>query len=84
MSQEQKLSEAEMGLLKNLQTEFEQTSAQLGQIETQIVAINQQKKTLVSKLEGIYKEEAELSEKLKEKYGEGNINLESGVFTPTK
>ena len=84
MSQEQKLSEAEMGLLKNLQTEFEQTSAQLGQIETQIVAINQQKKTAVSKLEGIYKEEAELSEKLKAKYGEGNINLESGVFTPTK
>jgi len=84
MSKEQKLSEAEIGLLKNLQTEFEQTSAQLGQVETQIVAINTQKKSLVSKLEGIYKEEADLSEKLKGKYGEGNINLSSGVFTPSK
>ena len=69
---------------KRLQKEFEQTSAQLGQIETQIVAINQQKNKLVSKLEGIYNEEASLSDKFKEKYGEGNINLQSGVFTPTK
>ena len=44
MSQEQKLTEAEIGLLKNLQKEFEQMSAQIGQVETQIVAINQQKK----------------------------------------
>ena len=47
MSQEQKLSEAEIGLLKNLQNDYEQTVAQLGQIESQIVAINQQKDSLL-------------------------------------
>ena len=84
MSQEQKLSEAEIGLLKNLQSEFEQTSAQIGQIETQIVAINQQKKKLVEKLEKMYDEEADITVKLKDKYGDGNIDLQSGIFKPSK
>lgn len=84
MSQEQKLSEAEIGLLKNLQKEYEQISVQLGAIETQIVAINTQKEQLVNKLKGVYEEELELTNKLKEKYGDGNVDLSSGVFTPAK
>ena len=84
MSQEQKLSEAEIGLLKNLQKEYEQISVQLGAIETQIVAINTQKEKLVNKLKGVYEEELELTNKLKEKYGDGNVDLSSGVFTPAK
>ena len=84
MSQETTLSEAEIGLLKNLQIEFEQTVAQLGQIESQIVAINQQKDSIVEKLKSVYAEETELAAKLKDKYGDGNVNLQSGIFTPTK
>ena len=70
--------------LKNLQQEFEQTVAQLGQIESQIVAINQQKDSLVEKLKGVYKEENDLAAKLKDTYGDGNIDLASGIFTPSK
>ena len=84
MSQEQKLTEAEIGLLQNLQKEYEQMSVQLGAIETQIVAINTQKETVVEKLKGVYKEELEITNKLKEKYGDGNVDLSSGVFTPAK
>ena len=84
MSQEKKLTEAEIGLLKNLQQEFEQTVAQLGQIESQIVAINQQKDSQVEKLKGVFAEEQDLAAKLKDKYGDGDINLQSGIFTPTK
>ena len=84
MSQEQKLSEAEIGLLKNLQNDYEQTVAQLGQIESQIVAINQQKDSLVEKLKGVFAEEQDLAAKLEDKYGDGDINLQSGIFTPTK
>ena len=84
MSHEQKLSEAEIGLLTNLQKEYEQMSVQLGAIETQIVAINTQKEAVVEKLKGVYKEELEVTNKLKEKYGDGNVDLSSGVFTPAK
>ena len=84
MSEETKLSEAEIGLLTNLQTEYNNLSTQLGQIETQIVAINQNKKQLVEKLEGVFNEENDLAAKLKEKYGDGNINIQTGVFTPLK
>ena len=84
MSETKKLSEAEIGLLKELQKEFEQVSVALGQMETQVVAINVQKKALVEKLEGIYEEEKSLSDKLKGKYGDGTIDLSSGVFTPVQ
>ena len=84
MSNQTKLSEAEIGLLKNLQKEYEQISVQLGAIETQIVAINTQKETLVEKLKGVYTEELEVTNTLKEKYGDGNVDLSSGVFTPVK
>lgn len=84
MSEQKKLSEAEIGLLKNLQKDFEKLSSQLGQIETQKVAINQQKKALVEKLENVYTEELEMADKLKAKYGDGNIDLASGIFTPVK
>ena len=84
MSEQKKLSEAEIGLLKNLQKDFEKLSAQLGQIETQKVAINQQKKALVEKLENVYTEELEMADKLKAKYGDGNIDLASGIFPPVK
>ena len=70
--------------MKNLQEEFNATSAQLGQIETQIVAINVQKAALVKKLENIYKEEADLADKLKDTYGDGTVDIASGIFTPVK
>ena len=56
----------------------------MGQIESQIVAINQQKDSLVEKLKGVFAEEQDLAAKLKDKYGDGDINLQSGIFTPTK
>ena len=84
MANATKLSEAEIGLLKNLQEEFNATSAQLGQIETQIVAINVQKEAVVEKLKNIYKEEAELADKLKDTYGDGTVDIGSGIFTPVK
>jgi flagellar biosynthesis chaperone FliJ len=83
MSQK-KLTEAEIGLLKNLQTEFDTVKSNLGQIETQLQSVLLQKETAVEKLKTIFTEEQELADKLKDKYGEGTVDLANGVFTPAE
>ena len=77
-----KLSDAEVGLLKQLQTEFDTTRTTLGQLETQLQSILIQKDIEVDKLKSIFKEEQELADTLKAKYGEGTVDLAQGVFTP--
>lgn len=81
---QKKLTEAEIGLLKNLQTEFDNVKSNLGQIETQLQSVLLQKETAVEKLKTIFTEEQELADKLKDKYGEGTVDLANGVFTPAE
>ena len=79
-----KLTEAEIGLLKSLQSDFDTAKSDLGQIETQLQSILVQKDSVVEKLKSIFKEEQELAAKLKDKYGEGVVDLTKGVFTPAE
>ena len=81
---QKKLTEAEIGLLKNLQTEFDNVKSNLGQIETQLQSVLLQKDAAVEKLKTIFTEEQELADKLKDKYGEGTVDLANGVFTPAE
>ena len=81
---QKKLTEAEIGLLKNLQAEFDNVKSNLGQIETQLQSVLLQKETAVEKLKTVFTEEQDLADKLKDKYGEGTVDLANGVFTPSE
>jgi len=50
-------------------------------INLQLDQINAAKKQLFDALELLKKQEFELIEKLKEKYGDGQINIDEGTFT---
>ena len=81
---QKKLTEAEIGILKNLQAEFDNVKSNLGQIETQLQSVLLQKETAVEKLKTVFTEEQDLAGKLKDKYGEGTVDLANGVFTPAE
>ena len=81
---QKKLTEAEIGLLKNLQAQFDNVKSNLGQIETQLQSVLLQKETAVEKLKTVFTEEQDLADKLKDKYGEGTVDLANGVFTPAE
>ena len=81
---QKKLTEAEIGLLKNLQAEFDNVKSNLGQIETQLQSVLLRKETAVEKLKTVFTEEQDLADKLKDKYGEGTVDLANGVFTPAE
>tara|TARA_R110002167_G_scaffold124253_3_gene303603 strand:+ start:3460 stop:3711 length:252 start_codon:yes stop_codon:yes gene_type:complete len=79
----QKLSKEEVAELKKLQGEGNQIQYSLGQIH--VAKYNLKKQTILfeEKLDNLRKDEKKLADKLTEKYGEGNIDLEKEEFTKT-
>ena len=78
-----------MKSLRELQDSYTQKQAELGQVSVQRILLNQQLDALEEKqtfLENEYKkiqqQEQDLVKKLNEKYGAGQLDPESGVFTP--
>ncbi len=69
-----KLSESELQELKKLQDKGNELIFSLGQIEAQ-------KTTLFSQLQEIQDGRNKIGKELQDKYGDGNIDLESGEFT---
>ena len=88
--QETKFSEEELKSLQDLQNSYQQKQLQFGQLEVQRLLVSQQLEQLdnaKAKLEVEYGEvqetERKLVQSLNEKYGPGNLDPATGVFTPT-
>jgi len=77
----QKLSEEEVQKIKDFQNESNNLTYSLGQIEVQKLILENQKQDLISQLNKSQQLQEEFSTSLQEKYGNGNINLETGEFT---
>jgi DNA repair exonuclease SbcCD ATPase subunit len=87
--QETKFSEEELKSLQDLQNSYQQKQLQFGQLEVQRLLVSQQLDQLdnaKTKLEVDYGEVQETERKLvadlNEKYGPGNLDPATGVFTP--
>ena len=74
------LSQEELNNLATLQQQQDNFIIQLGQIEYQISTLEKQKKNIKQNIESFEKNQIELGAQLKQKYGEGTVNLESGEF----
>ena len=88
--QETKFSEEELKSLQDLQNSYQGKQLQFGQLEVQRLLVTQQLDALDSakaQLEVEYGEvqetERTLVQSLNEKYGPGNLDPATGVFTPT-
>ena len=79
-----KFTEEELGQLKTLRTRYADISHELGQLHLNQHAINKRKSTLEADIDGIQDSERLLAGELKTKYGEGSIDIDTGVFIPTK
>ena len=86
---ETKFSEEELTSLRNLQDGYSEKSAQFGQLKVQKLLVQQQLDALEStevQMESDYsalqEKEREIVKELNEKYGPGNLDPTTGVFTP--
>ena len=89
MADDIKFTEEEMKSLRDLQDSYTKKQAELGQVSVQRILLNQQlddlnkrESDLQSKYVEIQQQEQDLVKKLNEKYGTGQLDPESGVFTP--
>ena len=74
------LSQEELDNLASLQKQQNDFVLQLGQIEYQISTLEKYKQNLKHNIESFESKQAEVGNQIKEKYGEGTVNLENGEF----
>jgi chromosome segregation ATPase len=89
MSEVKKLTEEEIAKIKELQSQYNRFVFELGSMETQLAEVAYHKATLEEEKSNILEDiktlgtkERELLATLQEKYGNGNINIETGEITP--
>lgn len=75
-----KLTEQELQQIKELQQQQETLISNFGQIEYQIQVLELQKEKFIEQLEQIRIKETEVAKELSQKYGNGSIDLEKGIF----
>ena len=82
MSEKKVLNEEEINEIKGVKESFQILVGQVGEIEIGIMNLNKRKEELGIELVKIQEEEKNIALKLEEKYGKGNISLETNEFTP--
>ena len=91
MSEKVKFSDEELKDLEQLQNDYSQKQVELGQVHVQRLLLNQQIEELRNKQSALEQEyiqiqgrEKQLVDALNQKYGPGQLDPETGVFTPAK
>ena len=76
------LSQNELNEIVQLRNEFANVFASIGSTQSRIKELEEENETNYISLKEIQKKEEVLFEKLKNNYGEGNIDLITGEFKP--
>ena len=82
MSKSKVLTEKEIENIKKVREDFQILINSVGDVEVAIMNLNKRKKELSKELENIQEKESQIAIELENKYGKGNISLETGEFTP--
>ena len=90
MSEEvKKLTEEEIVKIKEMQSQYNKFVFELGSIEAQLAEMathkafmDSEKSNVLNDIKKLTEREKELLTSLQEKYGTGNINIETGEVTP--
>jgi hypothetical protein len=84
------LEQSELDEVKDLQGKYTdvilrmgQASLQVDQIETALDELKEKKEGLVQEHQVLRTTETEMVQRLTEKYGNGNLDVNTGVFTPS-
>ena len=85
-----KLDKEHLDAIQDLQQRFATNASWLGSVaielkmlERQQTQTESQQDELIAQFDKLRQEEQQLIESLKERYGEGEINIAQGTFTPT-
>ena len=80
MSKKIKLSEEELKILREYQKKQNAITFYLGQVDIQKAFLEGQRSSILDGLADLQEKSNKTAKELQEKYGEGNIDLETGEF----
>tara|TARA_B100001175_G_scaffold310243_1_gene313026 strand:- start:659 stop:934 length:276 start_codon:yes stop_codon:yes gene_type:complete len=90
MADETKFTDDELKSLQELQESYQEKQAELGQLSVQRILQNQRTEAIEIRTQEVEQEYAEVQQKerdlvktLNDKYGPGQLDPQTGVFTPT-
>ena len=78
------LTNDEVSSLKDLKKQYRDLTEATGIIEMQSLNLELKKEQIKEKLKSLQQKEIKLAKELEDKYGNGEISLESGEFLPNK
>lgn len=82
MSEKIKFTDEEIKQVNEFQKQYNEIVIKLGQIDVSLLSLEKQKEETIALYKKIQEEQAIFSEKLKNIYGEGVLNPQTGEFTP--
>lgn len=77
-----KLTQEELQQVTDIQNKYQAVSQELGNIELQKIALETRRQAAEDFLLQLQQEEKQVADSIQEKYGKGNLNLNTGEFTP--
>ena len=84
MPEEVKFTEEELKQVQNIQTSYQNIQIQFGQLKLAQIRLDEQEIELENSLKSIQEKEKTFLDSITDKYGQGSLNPETGVFTPEK
>jgi hypothetical protein len=79
-----KFTKEELDKLETLQNKIDTLTVRFGSLQIAKIKLGEQESLLTTELSNLQKEETTIAKALTTKYGKGNLNLETGEFTPTE
>jgi hypothetical protein len=83
MSKKVQLTSEELKSLEEQGGKMDKLTLDLGQIDIQKAILEGKRNEILEKIASIQGSSNKIAKELQDKYGDGNINLETGEFTPT-
>tara|TARA_Y100000816_G_C25775449_1_gene406873 strand:+ start:221 stop:484 length:264 start_codon:yes stop_codon:yes gene_type:complete len=84
MPEEVKFTEEELKNVQDIQKSYVNVQNQFGQLKMAQIKLDEQEVELEEALKQIQTEEKKFLDGITSKYGQGTLNPETGVFTPTE
>ena len=84
MPEEVKFTEEELIQVQKIQQSYSSVQNQFGQLKLAQIRLDNDEVALEDALKSIQDEEKKFLDGITEKYGQGSLNPETGVFTPTE
>jgi len=82
--EEVKFTKEELTQVQNIQKSYANVQNQFGQLKLAQIRLDNDEVTLEDSLKSVQQEESKFLDGITKKYGQGSLNPETGVFTPSE